>query len=113
LTIAVSMIVSSLNPRFRDIGIIWSVLVTVLFYATPVLYPIEAVSEELRGFIALNPLSPLFALARTWMIDPTAPGPVEAVGAGRVAIAAALYVGTCVFAAWIFKREAPRIAEEL
>jgi ABC-2 type transport system permease protein len=112
-TTAVSMIVSSINPRFRDIGIIWSVLATVLFYATPVLYPIEAVSEELRQFIGLNPLTPLFALARMWTIDPTAPGPVEAIGAGPVAIAAAAYVGICIFAAWIFKREAPRIAEEL
>jgi ABC-2 type transport system permease protein len=112
-TTAVSMIVSSLNPRFRDIGIIWSVLSTVLFYATPVLYPIDHVEPELRDFIGLNPLTPLFTLARTWMIDPTAPGPVEAVGAESVAIAAAAYVGICVFAAWIFKREAPRIAEEL
>jgi ABC-2 type transport system permease protein len=112
-TTAVSMIVSSLNPRFRDIGIIWSVLSTVLFYATPVLYPIESVDSPLRDLLALNPLTPLFALARTWMIDPTAPGPVDAVGAGPVAIAAAVYVGVCVLAAWVFKREAPRVAEEL
>jgi ABC-2 type transport system permease protein len=112
-TTAVSMIVSSLNPRFRDIGIIWSVLSTVLFYATPVLYPIGSVDSPLRDFLALNPLTPLFALARTWMIDPTAPGPVDAVGVWPVAIAAAVYVGICVIAAWVFKREAPRVAEEL
>ena len=112
-TTAVSMIVSSLNPRFRDIGIIWSVLSTVLFYATPVLYPIESVDSPLRDFLALNPLTSLFALARTWMIDPTAPGPVDAVGVWPVAIAATLYVGICVLAAWVFKREAPRVAEEL
>ena len=47
-TTAVSMIVSALNPRFRDIGIIWSVAVTALFYATPVLYPLEIVSGKLR-----------------------------------------------------------------
>jgi ABC-2 type transport system permease protein len=113
ITTAVSMIVSSLYPRFRDIGIIWSVLATVLFYATPVLYPLESVSETLRGFIALNPLAPLFELARKWMIDPTAPGPIAASGGARVAIAAALFGVICLFAVWIFNREAPRIAEEL
>jgi ABC-type polysaccharide/polyol phosphate export permease len=112
-TIAVSMIVSSLYPRFRDIGIIWTVLATVLFYATPVLYPLESVSEKLRQFIGLNPLAPLFALARKWTIDPTAPGPIATTGGARVAVAAALYVAICVFAVWIFNREAPRIAEEL
>jgi ABC-2 type transport system permease protein len=112
-TIAVSMIVSSLYPRFRDIGIIWTVLATVLFYATPVLYPIEFVTGELRQFIGLNPLAALFELARKWMIDPSAPGPIEAIGAGRVAIAAGIYVVICVLAVWVFAREAPRIAEEL
>ena len=36
VTLAVSMIVASLYPRFRDLGIIWSVFVTALFYATPI-----------------------------------------------------------------------------
>ena len=41
-----SMIVSSLYPRFRDTAIIWTVLATVLFYATPVLYPLEVVAAR-------------------------------------------------------------------
>ena len=46
---------------------------TALFYATPVLYPIEIVSGTLRDIIALNPLTPMFELARKWVIDPTRP----------------------------------------
>ena len=37
ITIAVSALVASLYPRFRDMAIIWSVASTVLFYGTPVL----------------------------------------------------------------------------
>jgi ABC-2 type transport system permease protein len=106
-TIAVSMIVSALNPRFRDTGIIWSVAVTALFYATPVLYPIELVPGTVGDLLALNPLAPLFELARKWVIDPAAPGP------SALLVPAVLYVAVCVFAVWIFNREAPRIAEEL
>jgi len=113
-TVAVSMIVSSLFPRFRDVAIIWTVLATVLFYGTPVLYPLEAVPETLREIILVNPLAPLFGLARTWVIDPDAPGPVDAAGGfAPLLIPIALYVATCVFAVWVFRREAPRIAEEL
>lgn len=114
LTTAVSMIVSSLYPRFRDTAIIWTVAVTVLFYATPVLYPLEVVPETLRDFIQLNPLAPLFELGRTWIIDPSAPGPAELAGgyAGLLP-AISIYVATCVLAVWIFDREAPRIAEQL
>jgi ABC-2 type transport system permease protein len=113
-TAAVAMIVSALNPRFRDIGIIWSVAVTALFYATPVLYPLEIVSGTLGRILALNPLAPLFELARKWVIDPTAPGPAAAAGGAEwLLIPAALYVAVCVLAVWIFNREAPRIAEVL
>jgi ABC-2 type transport system permease protein len=114
LTTAVAMIVSSLYPRFRDTAIIWSVAATVLFYATPVLYPLEVVPGTLRDIIQLNPLAPLFELARTWVIDPTAPGPVDAAG-GFVHLlpAIAIYLAICVLAVWTFNREAPRIAELL
>lgn len=114
LTTAVSMIVSSLYPRFRDLAIIWSVAATVLFYGTPVLYPLEAVPGTLRDVMLLNPLVPLFELARRWVIDPTAPGPVEAAGGVAALLPAiGIAVAVCVFAVWIFRREAPRIAEEL
>lgn len=111
---AVSMIVSSLYPRFRDVAIIWSVAATALFYATPVLYPLEAVSENLREVISLNPLAPIFELAHQWIVDPDAPGPLELTGGGtRLLVPIGIYVATCVFAVWTFNREAPRIAEAL
>jgi ABC-2 type transport system permease protein len=115
ITTAVSMILSALYPRFRDLVIIWTVAVTVLFYATPVLYPLTAVSSTIRDIVALNPLSPIFTLARKWVIDPHAPGPGAAVsgGYGRAAIALAIYATICVVSVVVFAREAPRIAEEL
>jgi ABC-2 type transport system permease protein len=114
ITTAVSMIVSSLYPRFRDIGIIWAVLSQVLFYATPVLYPIEVVPDTFKEFLLANPLTPVFEQARHWVIDPSAEGAVAAAGGwDGLILPATIYVVTCVFAVWIFNREAPRIAEEL
>ncbi len=114
LTTAVSTIVSALNPRFRDTGIIWTVAVTALFYATPVLYPLEIVPGTIGRLLALSPLAPLFELARKWVIDPGAPGPAEAAGgAVWLLVPAAIFAAVCAVAVWIFNREAPRIAEEL
>jgi ABC-2 type transport system permease protein len=104
---AVATVLAALYPRFRDTAIIWGVAVTALFYGTPVLYPLEIVGQRLRDLISLNPLTPLFELARRWVIDPSAPGPT------RVLAPAAIYVAVCAFAVWLFDREAPRIAEEL
>jgi ABC-2 type transport system permease protein len=114
LTTAVATTLAALYPRFRDTGIIWGVAVTALFYATPVLYPLDIVPEPLRDLLALNPLAPLFELARKWVIDPSAPSPAAlAGGTAWLLIPVALYVAVCVLAAWVFNREAPRIAEEL
>ena len=115
ITTATSMILSSLYPRFRDLSIIWSVAATVLFYASPVLYPEEAIrSELLHDVLQANPLAPILELARVWVIDPSAAGPVEASG-GVVGLipAIVIYVGVCLLAVWVFRREAPRIAEQL
>src|SRR5215217_2298184 len=57
LTTAGSMILSSLYPRFRDMAIIWTLVSTVLFYASPVLYPIDKAPEALRDILILNPLA--------------------------------------------------------
>jgi ABC-2 type transport system permease protein len=114
LTIAVSMLLSSLYPRFRDLAIIWGVLATVLFYATPVLYPIEKVPGTLRDLFLINPLAPLLELGRRWIIDPSAPTPAEAAGGALGLLpACVVFVAVCALAVLVFRREAPRIAEEL
>jgi ABC-2 type transport system permease protein len=107
LTTAVATILSALYPRFRDTAIIWGVIVTALFYATPVLYPLDIVSGRLRDIISLNPLTPLFELARRWIIDPSAPAPELWL------VPVVVFVVLCALAVWVFNREAPRIAEEL
>jgi ABC-2 type transport system permease protein len=114
ISTALAMGLSSLYVRFRDTAIIWGVVATALFYATPVLYPIEYVPDEYRRFILINPLTPIFEQARQWVIDPNAPGAVSAVGGGwRLLVPIGIFVTVCVLGVWIFRREAPRVAEEL
>jgi len=114
ITTAVSMIVSVLYVRFRDVSIIWTLLATVLFYATPVLYPIEAVPEQYGFLIRINPLTPIFEQMRTWVVDPSAPGALTSAGGWLGLLPAiAIFASVCVIAVWLFRREAPRIAEDL
>jgi ABC-2 type transport system permease protein len=113
-TSAVSMLLSSLYVRYRDVAIIWSVASTALFYGTPVLYPLDIVPNNLVQILFINPLTPLFEQARKWIIDPDAPGAATAAGGWEYLIAPiAIYIVVCVLAVWVFDREAPRVAEEL
>jgi ABC-2 type transport system permease protein len=114
LTAAVSMMLSVLYVRFRDIAIIWTVLSQVLFYGTPILYPITAVPETYQRLMLLNPLALIFTQIQVWVVNPDGES-AAAVAGGAWALlpAAALFVAICVFAVWIFNRDAPRVAEQL
>jgi ABC-2 type transport system permease protein len=116
LTATLGMALSVLYVRFRDIAIIWTVVAQVLFYATPILYPVSAFNNETyEHILMINPLAVIFEQVRVWILaEPGAPTAVEAAGgAAGLLPAAAIFLGVCVFGLWIFKRDAPRIAEEL
>ncbi len=114
LTVALAMLLSALYVRFRDVAIIWSVALTVLFYGTPILYPIEVVPSGLRTVELFNPLTPIFTQARKWIIDPDAPSALSAAGSvPRLMISIFVFTVICFLGVWVFRREAPRIAEAL
>ena len=87
----------------------------VLFYATPVLYPITILkNESLERLLFINPLGPIFEQVRVWVFEPDAPTASEVVGgAVHLQPAIAIFVGVCLLGVWVFNRDAPRIAEEL
>lgn len=115
LTCAVSLLISALNVRFRDVAIIWTVAATVLLYGSPIIYPITILDPSfLKDVLLANPLTLIFEQARAWIIDPSAPGAVSVAGGWlNMLPAAAIYVATCILGAWVFRREAPKIAELL
>jgi ABC-2 type transport system permease protein len=117
LTTAMAMLLSVIYVRIRDIGIIWAVASTALFYACPILYPIDfpGAPQQFKDLILLNPLTPIFVQTREWIFDPNAPGAVESTS-GRpwlLLIPIAISIAICVAAPIVFNREAPRVAEEL
>lgn len=68
-TLAVSLILSAMFVKFRDIGHIWEVLLQGLFYATPVIYAVGAIPESYRGVIMLNPIAQIIQSARYALIS--------------------------------------------
>lgn len=114
LTAAVAMILSALYVRYRDVAIIWSVAGTVLLYGSPILYPFENAPHKVQTALLFNPLTPILAQARHWIVEPDAPTAVAAMGGwARTSISIGVFILVCAAAVWIFNREAPRIAEDL
>jgi ABC-2 type transport system permease protein len=111
---SVSLILSAAFVRVRDVAQIWSVISRALFWGSPILFPIELVPGTVRTIVALNPLTPIFVETRKAVIDPGAPGMVEATGSVALALVPVLLgVFICVFSLWYFVREAPAVAEAM
>jgi ABC-2 type transport system permease protein len=115
LTAAVGMLLSALYVRFRDVLIIWTVAASMLFYATPILYPIEIpTTEGFRALLMANPIAVILEQARVWIIDPGALSPADAAGGvERLIPAALIFAGACILGWRVFTRQAPKIAEAL
>lgn len=115
---ALSTALSVLYVRFRDVAIIWAVLAQVLLYATPILYPLGEKginNPSIERLLMINPLGVIFEQIRVWILaESEAPTAVQAAGGAlHLLPAATIFVAACVYAVWIFNREAPRIAEDL
>lgn len=50
------LILATLNTFFRDVGYLYSVLLTVWMYLTPIIYPVEALPGWMQSIIQINPL---------------------------------------------------------
>ena len=60
LSLGISLLLSAINVRFRDISSIWEVLSQALFYAIPIIYPISMVSARsvvAAKLLLLNPIA--------------------------------------------------------
>ena len=55
-SIGMSLLLSALTVFFRDIVHIYGVFLTAWMYATPIIYPIEAVGEKIQFIMKFNPM---------------------------------------------------------
>lgn len=82
----ISFFVASLGVYIRDVQYVVGVILQVLFYLTPVFYPIGAVPDKYRWMLMLNPMTHFIEETRNIflygrMLSPSAAGLLFAIGA--------------------------------
>lgn len=110
--LGVGLVLSVWNVRYRDVGYLVSIVLQILFYATPIIYPLGVIPEEALGLpaqdiIRLNPITQFTERSRDLLYGLDWPSLIQM----GLLSAMSLTIGV---AGWlIFKAQTRDIAEEL
>ncbi|HEX7148115.1 MAG TPA: ABC transporter permease [Actinomycetota bacterium] len=132
-TVAMSLLASSLNVRYRDVQHLLEIALLAWFWLTPIVYPVTLVRNELAGsgvlwmfkFYMANPMTAVVVAAqRAVYVHPVVIGNdgklVQVLPSGGygfylqwLAVAAAISAVLLVAGLWTFRRLQADFAEEL
>ena len=106
LASGIALALAALQTLLRDVEHAVGLLMSILFYASPILYPASFVPEQWRGVVQANPLAYLSERLREALLGRAMPVPEDL---------AMLAIGLAVFLAglWIFHRISPYFEEFL
>lgn len=104
-SLGLMFIVSWLSVLIRDIPQLVSVLLQIVFYLCPIIYPIAVIPERFRPLIMLNPLAALIEGYRAIIIYDRAPAFMSLI------YPAALGLGFLIFGYRLFKANEDRFAD--
>ncbi len=94
LLAGLGVFVAAANVFFRDLAPALDSAMTLLFYATPIIYPLSRVPDGMRQLLQVNPMTPLIEAWRGLFLDGEMPGPEiwPAAVFALIAIAVGLFV---------------------
>jgi ABC-2 type transport system permease protein len=112
-TLAVSVILATLIARMRDIGQVWEVAGQLLFYASPIIYPVGFLPHWAQMIAFMNPFVQVMQDMRAAFVPQREALTIAHVYGSEVAriiplITLALFM---MFAWKIFRRAEPYLAE--
>jgi ABC-2 type transport system permease protein len=114
LSVGSAMLLSALYVRYRDVQPIWEVALQILFYASPIIYVTETFPDNIEQEALASPITAVLTQMRHAVIDADAPTAAQAMGStAKLLIPLGITVLVFALGAWVFAREAPRIAEDL
>lgn len=116
--LGIGFIFSTLFVRFRDVNMVWEIIMQALFYGSAVIWPLSMISAQnlfLAKLMLLNPIANCIQQARHWFISPANETLWMLTGGSLLwnVIPHLLVIGTFVFGVWFFRKNSPKFAEEI
>lgn len=113
LAIGCALLLSALYVKFRDFKHIWEVLLQVIFYATPIIYPLNIVPNAVAPFLLLSPIAQIIQDARFALVTTQTITPVEVLSGWQLLIPYGLPFVVAIIGYLYFRKASPSFAEDL
>ena len=104
LSLGLGMLGSASNVFFRDVKHLFALGLQLLFYATPIIYPVTSIPESIRPFYYLNPMAGIISAYRAVLIYQLPPD-------SSLVLSAIISVIILIVGYIVFKRLEPRFAD--
>lgn len=113
--LGVSLFLSALYVKYRDVSYIWEVILQAGFYLTPIIYPLALITNEtLQKLIMLNPMGQAIQSARYSVVSHQTATAWQVFDGGWYRFIPFIIVGAVfVFGLLYFKSEARYFAENV
>ena len=108
LIMALSLFLSVIFVKLKDIHNLTEVMLQLLFWATPIYYKLEMLPENLQKYVLLNPLTTIVMSARKGMVTGDT---VVASDFKNLAIVTAICLVVLLIGIRFFKKRIPKLAE--
>ncbi|MGA7912797.1 MAG: ABC transporter permease [Candidatus Dormiibacterota bacterium] len=113
LSLGCSLLLAALYVRFRDIKPIWEVGLQLLFYASPIIYPLTLVPTRFAGIMAMSPIAQIIEDSRKVLITQQALSTVDYVHWPLALLPYLIPPAIFVVGYLYFESAAAKFAEEL
>jgi len=105
LILAFSFLFSPLYVRFRDLSMIWEVIVSMLMYAAPIVYPLSLIPIHLQKLALFNPLAFIIHFAKQGLISN------HFATASQFIIMIASCIAIFIISVFVFRKSERKVAE--
>ena len=107
IILSFALITAPLYVKFRDLGMIWEVLLMIIMYASPIIYPLMTLPAQYHKFILLNPLAFIVHFTKESLINNHFADP------SQYAVFITIVFGSFALSIFSYRKFIPKVAEEI
>lgn len=107
IVLSFALLTAPLYVKFRDLSMIWDVLLMIILYASPIIYPLATLPAQYHKFILLNPLAFIIHFTKEALVNNHFAEPIQYV------VFCAIVFGGLALSIFSYRKFIPKVAEEI